>query len=77
MSFLIFLIGTTVFLSYIFFFSYFEKEEEETIKIDDAMDYDGHGNWGRFPPKKTRIKEGRVKTNTKPSRRTKKIGRNY
>ena len=44
MSFLIFLIGTTVFLSYIFFFSYFEKEEEETIKIDDAMDYDGHGN---------------------------------
>jgi hypothetical protein len=53
MSFLIFLIGTTIFLSYIFFFSYFEKEEKKnTIKIDDAIDYDGHGNWGRFPPPK-------------------------
>lgn len=73
MSFLIFLIGTTIFLSYIFFFSYFEKEEKKnTIKIDDAIDYDGHGNWGRFPPKKTTLKEGRVKTNTKPSSKTKK-----
>lgn len=60
MSFLIFLIGTTIFLSYIFFFSYFEKEEEEkTIKMDDNVDYDGHGNWGRFPPIKTKTKKNR------------------
>ena len=62
MSVLIFLIGTTVFLSYIFLFSYFEKEEKKVIiKEDDYVDYDGHGNCGRFPPKKRSLKEGRVK----------------
>jgi hypothetical protein len=51
-----------VFLSYIFLFSYFEKEEKKVIiKEDDYVDYDGHGNWGRFPPKKRSLKEGRVK----------------
>lgn len=65
MSILIFLIGTTIFLSYIFFFSYFEKEEEREIylKDDDYIDYDGHGNWGRIPPKKEKKKKKLKKLN--------------
>ena len=72
MELLIFIIGVLIFSSYVLF-SFTEKEEkEEVIKIDDFIDYDGHGNWGRFPPKKTRIKGGRVKTNTESPRRSKK-----
>ncbi len=72
---LIFLVGCTIFSLYVTFFLFSSndnKKEHTSIKIDDAIDYDGHGNWGRFPPKKTITKEGRVKTNTKPPRKTKK-----
>ena len=72
---LIFLVGCAIFALYVTFFifsSNYNKKENPSIKIDDAIDYDGHGNWGRFPPKKTTLKEGRVKTNTKPSSKTKK-----
>lgn len=72
---LIFLVGCAIFALYVTFFifsSNYNKKENPSIKIDDAIDYDGHGNWGRFPPKKTTFKEGRVKTNTKPSSKTKK-----
>ncbi len=30
-----------------------EIEDKPTLK-DDTIDYDGHGNWGRFPPTKKR-----------------------
>jgi hypothetical protein len=36
-----------------------EEQKEHKIKMDDTIDYDGHGNWGRFPPikeKKNRFK---------------------
>jgi len=72
---LIFIIGCLVLSLYIVFFMSSSRESEEKSDIfimDDAADYDGHGNWGRFPPKKTNIKEGRVKTNTKPPSKTKK-----
>ena len=43
---------------YVFFFVFNKKEEEkqERIKLDDHIDYDGHGNWGRFPPVKEKKK---------------------
>jgi hypothetical protein len=51
---IIFLIGLGIFLAYIFFFL-FSKREEEKKKSDsyrtDDVDYDGHGNYGRFPTK--------------------------
>jgi hypothetical protein len=64
MNVLIFLVGCTIFSLYVtfFLFSFTEKEDKkEVIKIDDYVDYDGHGNWGRFPPKKRSLKEGRLK----------------
>jgi len=54
---LIFLVGCAIFALYVTFFifsSNYNKKENPSIKIDDAIDYDGHGNWGRFPPKKTK-----------------------
>lgn len=56
MGFLIFIIGFIIFCTYIFFFMFSTKQEIEdkpTLK-DDTIDYDGHGNWGRFPPTKKR-----------------------
>ncbi len=47
-------------MTYVLFFMFNKKEEEkqERIKVDDNIDYDGHGNWGRFPP----VKEKKKKT---------------
>ena len=60
MELLIFIIGVLIFSSYVLF-SFTEKEEkEEVIKIDDFVDYDGHGNWGRFPPKKKKHEKEKV-----------------
>lgn len=57
---LIFIVGVLVFSSYVLF-SFTEKEEKEkVIKIDDFIDYDGHGNWGRFPPKKKKREKEKV-----------------
>ncbi len=57
MGFLIFIIGFIIFCTYIFFFMFSTKKEIEDIPTlkDDIIDYDGHGNWGRFPP----IKKGK------------------
>lgn len=52
MGFLIFIIGFIIFSTYVIFFMFTTKkeiEEKPTLK-DDIIDYDGHGNWGRFPP---------------------------
>tara|TARA_B100000963_G_C22577925_1_gene649419 strand:- start:124 stop:339 length:216 start_codon:yes stop_codon:yes gene_type:complete len=68
---LIFIVGCVVFCLYITFFMFSSRsvEEEPNIFImDDAADYDGHGNWGRFPPKKTKIKKVKVKTNKKTTK---------
>ena len=54
MGFLIFIVGFIIFSIYVFFFMFSTKKEIEdkpTLK-DDIIDYDGHGNWGRFPPTK-------------------------
>ena len=54
MGFLIFIIGFVIFSTYVTFFMFTTKKEIEdkpTLK-DDIIDYDGHGNWGRFPPTK-------------------------
>lgn len=60
MELLIFIVGVLIFSSYVLF-SFTEKEEkEEVIKIDDFIDYDGHGNWGRFPPKKKKREKEKV-----------------
>ena len=56
MGFLIFIVGFIIFATYVFFFMFSTKKEIEdmpTLK-DDIIDYDGHGNWGRFPPTKKR-----------------------
>tara|TARA_B100001094_G_scaffold295171_1_gene316296 strand:+ start:320 stop:502 length:183 start_codon:yes stop_codon:yes gene_type:complete len=58
MGLLIFTLGFIIFVTYIFFFIFSTREEIEneiTFK-DDIIDYDGHGNWGRFPPIKKRKK---------------------
>jgi len=49
-----FIIGFIIFCTYVFsiMFSVKEEQKEYKIKVDDSMDYDGHGNWGRFPPPK-------------------------
>ena len=54
MGLVIFIIGFIIFITYVFFFMFSTKQEIEnkiTLK-DDIIDYDGHGNWGRFPPTK-------------------------
>ena len=37
-----------------------EEEKQEKIKLDDSIHYDGHGNWGRFPPVKEKKKKKRI-----------------
>tara|TARA_Y100001937_G_C6937282_1_gene248723 strand:+ start:299 stop:490 length:192 start_codon:yes stop_codon:yes gene_type:complete len=62
MGFLIFIVGFIIFSIYVFFFMFSTKKEIEdkpTLK-DDIIDYDGHGNWGRFPPIK-KGKKGKIK----------------
>tara|TARA_B100000963_G_C22576437_1_gene648667 strand:- start:419 stop:610 length:192 start_codon:yes stop_codon:yes gene_type:complete len=61
MGFLIFIIGFVIFCTYVLFFTFSTKKEiQNNISLkDDIIDYDGHGNWGRFPPTK---KEKRGKT---------------
>ena len=57
MSILFFFIGFVIFSAYMFFliwnisFSTKNKIEENnpTIDEDNPVDYDGGGNWGRFP----------------------------
>ena len=58
MTFLIFIIGFGIFTTYVLFFMFNknEEEKEERIKLEDNIDYDGHGNWGRFPPVKEKKK---------------------
>jgi len=56
MGLLIFIVGFLIVISYVFFFA-FNKNEEKKIEMtreDDNIDYDGHGNWGRFPPVKNK-----------------------
>ena len=63
---LIFIVGCLISSLYVTFFLFenrVDEKNENNIEIDDTMDYDGHGNWGRFPPKKIKIKEGGVKKN--------------
>jgi hypothetical protein len=52
MGIVIFTVGFFIFSTYIFFYVFNRRVEEkiERIKNDDNIDYDGHGNWGRFPP---------------------------
>lgn len=62
MGFLIFIVGFTIFTTYVIFFMSSTKQEIENRPLlkDDIVDYDGHGNWGRFPPiKKTNLKRTR------------------
>ena len=63
MGFLIFIIGFIIFSTYVIFFMFTTKkeiEEKPTLK-DDIIDYDGHGNWGRFPPiKKERKRKFKI-----------------
>jgi len=58
MGFIIFIIGFVIFSIYVFFFMFSTKKEIDNpiILKDDMIDYDGHGNWGRFPPKKEKDK---------------------
>ena len=58
MGFIIFIIGFVIFSVYVFFFMFSTKKEIDNpiILKDDMIDYDGHGNWGRFPPKKEKDK---------------------
>ena len=54
-SFVIFVIGFFITISYVFFYIFNKKEEDRKsnkFSIRDDIDYDGHGNWGRFPPLK-------------------------
>ena len=62
MTFIIFIVGFFIFTTYVLFFMFNKNEEEkqERIKLDDTIDYDGHGNWGRFPPVKEKKKKKRI-----------------
>ena len=54
MGFIIFITGFCIFTTYVMFYMFSPSQEtrnEVTLK-DDNVDYDGHGNWGRFPPTK-------------------------
>lgn len=60
-SLIIFVVGFFITVSYVFFYIFNKREEEsnrDDFAIRDDIDYDGHGNWGRFPKyeKKTRNK---------------------
>ena len=62
MTFIIFIVGFVIFTTYVLFFMFNKNEEEkqERIKLDENIDYDGHGNWGRFPPVKEKKKKKRI-----------------
>lgn len=63
MGMIIFIVGFIIFGTYVFFYIFNAKEEEreERIRVDDNIDYDGHGNWGRFPPPKKKKKRNLFK----------------
>lgn len=63
MGMIIFIVGFVIFATYVFFYIFNAKEEEreERIKLDDSIDYDGHGNWGRFPPPKKKKNRFKIK----------------
>ncbi len=63
MTFIIFIVGFVIFTTYVLFFMFNAKEEEkeERIRLDDNIDYDGHGNWGRFPPPKKKKNRFKIK----------------
>jgi hypothetical protein len=49
---LIFSIGSVIAISYVIFFLFDRREEEKKqneFRPTDDIDYDGHGNYGRFP----------------------------
>tara|TARA_B100000579_G_scaffold37899_1_gene26500 strand:- start:4752 stop:4928 length:177 start_codon:yes stop_codon:yes gene_type:complete len=52
----IFIVGLIIFGAYLYFFYSAKKQEKEGHKgigLRDTLDYDGMGNYGRFPsPKK-------------------------
>ena len=58
MGFIIFITGFIIFATYVFFFMSSTRHEIQNKPLlkDDLIDYDGHGNWGRFPPKKKKRK---------------------
>ena len=58
MGFIIFITGFCIFTAYVFFFMSSTRHEIQNKPLlkDDLIDYDGHGNWGRFPPKKKKRK---------------------
>ena len=59
----IFAVGFSITLTYIFFFIFNKREEERNknrYSIRDDVDYDGHGNWGRFPVYEEKKKRNKV-----------------
>ena len=62
MEMIMFIVGFIIFCTYIFFviFNVKEEQKEHKIKMDDTIDYDGHGNWGRFPPIKEKKKRFKI-----------------
>lgn len=59
----IFAVGFSITLTYIFFFIFNKKEEERNesqYSVRDDIDYDGHGNWGRFPIHEEKKKRNKV-----------------
>ena len=49
---LIFAIGSVIVISFLFFFILGQREEEKKqteFRSSDDVDYDGHGNYSRFP----------------------------
>jgi len=60
----IFAVGFSITLTYVFFFMFNKKEEERKenhYSVRDDIDYDGHGNWGRFPVPKEKKKTSILK----------------
>ena len=59
----IFAVGFSITLTYVFFFIFNKKEEERNesqYSVRDDIDYDGHGNWGRFPIHEEKKKRNKV-----------------
>lgn len=59
-AFVIFVVGFLITTTYVFFWIFNKREEERnenSFSIKDEIDYDGHGNWGRFPPVKEKKKK--------------------
>ena len=59
MGLLIFVVGFSITSAYILFFIFNKREEEKKaneFSLRDDVDYDGHGNWGRFPNYKEKRK---------------------